>query len=252
MMGSPNSILVAYDVAGEIDVRDLLPEVAARTLIIHSAANGLIPVSHGRYLAEHLPAARYVEVDLDPALELTTGGVLVDVAEFLTGTRVAAHIERSLQVVLFVDIVGSTDRAAVLGDDAWRDLLFEFRGVVRAVLERYEAREVNTRGDDFFAVVTRPSIAVEIARAIRSEAASLDLDVRSGLHLGEIEQQGNDYAGLAVHIGARISALAGPGEILASQTVRDAVVGSGIAWTSRGEHQFKGVPDEWRVYAVAN
>lgn len=252
MIGTPNSIGVAIDVAEDLDVRDLLPLVSARTLIIHSSASGFVPVSHGRYLAEHIPDARYVEVDFDPALELSTGGILGDVAEFLTGTRVAAHIERSLQVVLFTDIAGSTERAVAVGDDAWRDLLSGFRSTVRAVLDRYAVREVNTRGDDFFVVVPSPSIAVEVARAIRMDAKSLDLEVRTGLHLGEVERHGDDYAGLAVHIGARISALAEPGEILVSQTVRDALVGSGVELTSRGAHHLKGVPDEWRTYAVTN
>jgi pimeloyl-ACP methyl ester carboxylesterase/class 3 adenylate cyclase len=252
MIATPNAILTAFDVVGALDVRDLLPEVSTRALVIHAAESGLIPVSHGRYLAEHIPAARYVEVNSDPALELTTTGILGDLAEFLTGSRAAAHIERSLQVVLFTDIAESTERATAIGDHAWRDLLSQFRSDVRAVLDRYDAREVNTRGDDFFAVVSSPSVAIEIARAVRTEAATLDLEVRSGLHLGEVEQQGDDFAGLAVHIGARVAALAAPGEILVSQTVRDALVGSGIEWTSRGAHHLKGVPDEWRTYAVTN
>jgi len=161
-------------------------------------------------------------------------------------------VERTLQVILFTDIADSTDRAVALQDRAWADLLTEFRGLVRNVLNHFGAREVNTRGDDFFAVIASPSIAVEIAREIRTEAASLGLEVRSGLHLGEVEQQGDDYAGLAVHVGARVGALADPGEILVSQTVRDALLGSGVEWTSRGAHHLKGVPDEWRTYAVAN
>jgi pimeloyl-ACP methyl ester carboxylesterase/class 3 adenylate cyclase len=252
LIATPNSMMVAFDVGTEMDVRDLLPQVSMRTLVIHSAANVFVPVSQGRYIGQHIPDARYVEVDFDPALDFTTGGILGDLAEFLTGSRVAAHIERSLQVVLFSDIAGSTERAVAVGDDAWRHLLIEFRSIVRAILDRYQAREVNTRGDDFFVVVTSPSIAVEIARAIRTDAAGLELQVRSGLHLGEIEHQGDDFAGVAVHIGARISALAEAGEILVSQTVRDALVGSGIEWTPRGVHHLKGVPDEWRTYAVVN
>lgn len=252
MMATPNSALVAFDVAADLDVRSLLSQVSVRTLVIHSTANGLTPVSHGRYLAEHIKGARYIEVEVDPAFEFAGGGILGDIAEFLTGSRAAAHIERSLQVVLFADIVGSTNRAATIGDVAWHDLLLEFRSMVRSVLDRYEGREVNTRGDDFFVVVRSPSVAVEIARAIRANALRLDLEMRSGLHLGEIEQQGNDFAGLAVHIGARIAALAQPAEILVSQTVRDALVGSELKWTSRGTHELKGVPDEWRTYAVAN
>jgi pimeloyl-ACP methyl ester carboxylesterase len=252
MMATPNSILALFDAVANLDVRDLLPTVSARTLVIQPATDGLFPVTHGRYLAEHIPGARWTEVNADHSISYMTAGVLGDLAEFLTGSRAAAHTERSLQVVLFTDIAGSTERAATIGDDAWRNLLSEFRIVVRTVLNRYEAREVNTRGDDFFVLAANPSIAVEIARAIRAEAATLELDVRTGLHLGEIERQGDDYSGLTVHIGARVAALATPGEILVSQTVRDTLVGSGIEWIDRGVQRLKGVPDEWRTYAVAN
>jgi pimeloyl-ACP methyl ester carboxylesterase len=250
-VATPSSIVAAFDVAAAIDVRDLLPRVAAPTLVLHSATNGLLPVTHGRYLAEHIPGAQYVEVADDMALEWKAGS-FADLAEFLTGSRAAAHVERSLQVLLFTDIVDSTNRAAAMGDNAWRDLLSDFRGAVRIVLERYDAREVSTRGDDFFAVVGSPSVAVEVARSIRQGAAALGLDVRSGLHLGEVEQQAGDFAGLAVHIGARIQALAEPREILVSRTVRDALIGSNITWASRGHHHLKGVPGEWQLFAVQN
>lgn len=250
MMATPNGILALVDAVANLDVRELLPRVSKRALVIQPGSGGLIPLSHGRYLAEHIPGARGIEVQFDHSVAFTNTGVLGDVAEFLTGSRAPAHIERALQVVVFTDIAGSTERAAAIGDEAWRDLLSEFRTVVRAVLDRYTAREVNTRGDDFFIVIASPSVAIELARAVRAEAAKLDLDVRTGLHLGEVEQQGDDFAGLTVHIGARVAALAAPGEVLASQTVRDALVGSGIEWIDRGVHQLKGVPDEWRTYAV--
>lgn len=252
MMATPNSILALFDAVADLDVRDLLPHVSTRTLVIQPARDGLFPVSHGRYLAEHIPGARRTEVDSDHSVSYVTAGVLGELAEFLTGSRAAAHTERSLQVVLFTDIAGSTERAAAIGDLAWRDLLSAFRTMVRAVLGRYEAQEVNTRGDDFFAVVASPSIAIEIARIVRTEAAKLGLDVRTGMHVGELERQGDDYAGLTVHIGARIAALASPGEILVSQTVRDALVGSGVEWVDRDVQRLKGVPDEWRTYAVAD
>ena len=180
------------------------------------------------------------------------GDILGDVAEFLTGSRVAAHIERSLQVVLFTDIAGSTERAGCgrrrrLAQSALRVPQHRARRPrpLRSTRGQHPRRRLLRCG--------RESFDRDRNRAgVRTEAASLDLDVRSGLHLGEIEQQGDDFAGLAVHIGARISALAEPGEILVSQTVRDALVGSGIEWTSRGVHHLKGVPDEWRTYAVAN
>lgn len=252
LMATPNSILAFFDATVDLDVRDLLQQVTTRTLVVQPARDGLIPASHGLHLAQHIPGARLIEVDADHSLSYVTPEVLGELAEFLTGTRAAALTERSLQVVLFTDVVGSTERAAALGDGAWRQLLAEFRMVVRAVLDRYEAREVNTRGDDFFVVAASPSVAINTARAIRSEAAELGLDVRTGLHLGEVERQGDDYTGLAVHIGSRIAGLAAPGEILVSQTVRDALVGSGVEWTARGTHLLKGVPDEWRTHAVAN
>jgi class 3 adenylate cyclase len=247
---TPSSIAAAYDMSVELDVRDLLAKVAVPTLIVHSTTNEVLPVAHGRYLAERIRGARYLEVETDAALEWTDGDLFDEVAEFVTGSRVAARTERSLAVVLFTDIAGSTATAAAIGDRAWRDLLERFRDLVRSVLERFGAREVNTRGDDFFAIVAVPSVAVDVSRSIRTEAASLGIDVRTGLHLGEVEAQGDDYAGLAVHIGARIEALAQPGEILMSRTVRDALLGSGDAWTSRGEHHLKGVPGEWELFAI--
>lgn len=152
LMATPNSILAFFDATVELDVRDLLEQVAVRTLVVQPIRDGLFPASHGRYLAQHIPGARLIEVDADHSLSHLTPEVLGELAEFLTGTRAAAHTERSLQVVLFTDVVSSTERAAALGDGAWRQLLSEFRMVVRTVLDRYEAREVNTRGDDFFVV----------------------------------------------------------------------------------------------------
>jgi class 3 adenylate cyclase len=249
---TPKTFVAIYDAVIELDVRDLLSAVVVPTLVVHSASNTMIPVSHGRYLAEHIAGARYLEVDEDVVAEWENERYAGEVAEFLTGSRTYAHVERSLLVVLFIDIAESTDRAAALGDAAWRDLLEDFRRAVRTVLDRYEAREVNTRGDDFFIVVSRPSIAVAIAREIRSGAGHLGLQVRGGMHLGEVEHQADDYTGLTVHIGARIAALAGTGEILISKTVRDALVGSAVASTSRGTYHLKGVPDEWTVFAVAD
>ena len=211
-----------------------------------------MPVVHGRYLAEHIPGARYAEVEADEVFEWTTGGVTDEVAEFVTGTRAAAHAHRSLQVVLFVDIANSTNRAATMGDDAWRDLLSDFRSLVRRELDRFEGREVNTRGDDFFAVIGSPSVAVETARAIRSGAAALGLRVRCGLHLGELEHHGDDFTGVAVHIGARIAAIAQPDDILVSQTMRDALVGSDVPLVNRGTQDLRAVPGHWQVFAVAD
>lgn len=247
---TPGSILAMYDIVVAFDVRDLLSTVAVPTLVLHSASNVLLPVAHGRYLAERIPDARYVEVDQDPIREWDSAGLGSEVSEFLTGSRAHAHVERSLLVVLFTDIADSTDQVAAVGDTAWRETLDTFRRLVRMILDRYGAREVNTRGDDFFAVASNPSLAVAIARDIRSEATGIDMQVRTGIHLGEVEHQGDDFTGLTVHVGARIAALAKPGEILISKTVRDSLAGSAIDSTSRGTHTLRGVPDEWTVYAV--
>jgi class 3 adenylate cyclase/pimeloyl-ACP methyl ester carboxylesterase len=247
---TPSSFVAVLDAQMEFDVRDLLTRVSVPTLVAHSATNQLIRVEHGRYLGAHIPNARYAETTHDSFMAWADGGIGGDISEFVTGSRARAHVDRSLEVVLFADIVGSTDRAAAVGDGAWRDQLTAFRSMVRGVLDRYGAREVNTRGDDFFAVIASPSVAIEIASLIRSEAAGLRLEVRSGLHLGEVESQGDDVTGLTVHIGARVQALAEPSEILVSKTVCDALIGSSIQWASRGEHHLKGIPGEWHLFAV--
>ena len=247
---TPGSILTMFDIVTSLDVRDLLSAVAVPTLVLHSATNILIPVAQGRYLAERIPDARYLEVDQDTTREWDSAGFGGEVSEFLTGSRAHAHVERSLLVVLFTDIAESTDHAAAVGDTAWRGTLDRFRRLVRLILDRYSAREVNTRGDDFFAVASSPSLAIAIARDIRSEAPSIGVQVRTGIHLGEVEHQGEDFTGLTVHIGARIAALAKPGEILITKTVRDSLAGSDIRSTSCGIHRLRGVPDEWTVFAV--
>jgi class 3 adenylate cyclase len=247
---TPTSILAMYDIVVSLDVRDLLPDVAIPTLVLHSATNILIPPAQGRYLAEHISAARYFEVDQDAAIEWDSAGLGGEVSEFLTGSRAHAHVERSLLVVLFTDIARSTDLVATVGDTVWRETLDSFRRVVRLIIDRYGARAVNTRGDDFFAVASSPSIAIAIARDIRNETASLGLQVRTGIHLGEVEHQEDDYTGLTVHIGARIAELAAPGEILMSQTVHDSLAGSAVDSTGDGTHALKGVPDEWTIFAV--
>jgi class 3 adenylate cyclase len=247
---TPTSILAIYDMVACFDVRDQLAAVAVPTMVVHSATNVVLPVAHGRYLAEHIRAARYFEVGEDFAINWDDAAFAGEVAEFLTGSRAYAQVDRSLRVVLFTDIAGSTDRIAAVGDSIWRETLDRFRRLAREVIDRYGAQEVNTRGDDFFTVTSSPSIAIAIARDIRSEATSIGLQVRSGIHLGEVEHLGDDYTGLTVHIGARIGALATAGEILISQTVRDSLAGSIVDSTNHGRHTLKGVPDEWTLFAV--
>ncbi len=236
----------------ETDVRNFLPLIRVPTLIIHRADNPFFSVGHGRYLAEHIPGAKRVELSGADLLYWVgdTGPMLDEIEEFLTGVRGGSGAERILATVLFTDIVGSTDRAAQLGDGRWRDLLDRHDQSVRIQIERFRGREVKTVGDGFVATFDSPSRAIECALAIRDSLKAFDIDVRGGIHTGEVEVRGDDVAGVAVHIGARVSALAGPGEILVSSTVKDSVVGSSVEFEQRGEHELKGVPGTWRLFAV--
>lgn len=233
------------------DVRHLLPEVRRPTLVVQRIDNPDGNPGSGHYLAEHIAGAKCVDL---PGADLfywigDTAAMLDEIEEFLTGVR-GGPGERVLATVLFTDIVGSTDRAAQLGDGRWRDLLDRHDQSVRTQLDRYRGREVKTVGDGFVATFDSPARAIECALAIRETLAAFDIGMRAGIHTGEIEVRGDDVAGLAVHIGARVSALAAPGEVLVSSTVKDIVVGSSIEFAERGEHDLKGVPGAWRLYAV--
>jgi class 3 adenylate cyclase len=241
----------------EIDVRSALGAVSAPTLVVHRAGDPMVPARLGRHLAEHIAGARIAMLPGDWHLDGTVGGeedALDAIEEFLTGDRRThtAPADRVLATVLFTDIVGSTEHAARLGDRRWRSMLDGFRQVVRRQLGEFRGREVNTRGDDFLATFDGPGRAVRCARAIASSAHPLGLEVRAGVHTGEIELQGDDVAGLAVHIGARVCSLATADEVLVTSTVRDLVIGSGIEFDDRGRHALKGVPGEWQVLAVAS
>lgn len=236
----------------EIDVRNVLPAIRVPTLILHRTAERVIDVGHARYMAQHIPDAKLVELageDHQPWLG-DRDAVLNEVEEFLTGKHQVLEPERVLATVLFTDIVGSTERAAALGDRPWRELLEAFYAKVREVLKQYRGREINTSGDGFLAAFDGPARAIRCAGAIRDTLRALTLEVRCGLHTGECEIVGNDLAGIAVHTGARVAGLAGPGEVLVSQTVRDLVAGSGLCFEDRGVHPLKGVPNEWRLYRV--
>ena len=240
----------------EIDVRGALPAISVPTLFVHRTGDPVLPVRLGRYAAERIAGARFVELPGDFHVSREPGvddDVFDLIEEFLTGQRAtrAVEIDRVLATVLFTDIVGSTERAAELGDARWKDLLGDFRSRVRRELERYRGREINTRGDDFLAMFDGPGRAVRCAQAIAAAARPLGLEVRCGLHTGEVELQGDDITGIAVHIGARVAALAGPGEVLATSTVRDLTVGSGIDFDERGRQELRGVPGEWTILAVA-
>jgi class 3 adenylate cyclase len=234
----------------EGDVRKVLPAIRVPTLVIGHARSARVPVAHSRYLAEHIADARYVELPGDENLPWAGDqtALLSEVQEFLTGVRPREVPDRVLATVLFTDIVESTRRAAEVGDQRWRSLLAAHDRAVRAEIDRYRGREIQTTGDGFLAIFDGPARAIRCAAAIREAIQPFGLEVRFGLHTGEVELAGANVYGIAVHIGARIAALAGAGEILVSATVKDLVIGSGIPFEDRGVHELKGVPDEWRVY----
>jgi class 3 adenylate cyclase len=236
-----------------IDVRDIVPTIKVPTLILHAHGDRVVNVRHGRWLAEHLPGAKYVELPgSDHGFWYTNPDpVLDEMEEFLTGVRPVAEPDRVLATVMFTDIVGSTERAAELGDHKWRELLEAQQRCVRAELERHRGREVKSTGDGFLATFDGPARGIRCGRAIVDSVRSVGLDVRVGLHSGEVEMMGQDVGGIAVHIASRVGSLAGAGEVLVSETVKGLVAGSGIGFDERGEHRLKGVPDTWRLYAVA-
>jgi len=248
---TPSSAEAFLRMAFNIDVRDIVPSVRVPTLVLHSEGDRMCSVENGRYLAREIPDARYVELPgADHVPWFEPDRVIGEIREFLTGRRVALTPDRVLATVLFTDIVGSTDRAAELGDGRWRVLLDAHNTVIRSELNRFRGVEVDTAGDGFLATFDGPARAIHCAHEIERVVRQLGLEVRAGVHTGEVERVGNDVAGIAVHIGARIAGLAGPGEVLVSGTVRDLVAGSGLAFVDRGMHQLKGVPGEWRVYSA--
>ena len=254
---SPGSILALLRAGRDIDVRHVLPAIQAPTLILHRVGDKTVPVEAGRYLAQHIRGARYVELPGDDhllqAFDPPTLDRLIDeIEEFVTGARGGPEPDRVLVTVMFVDVVGSTERAVAVGDRRWRELLEAYLDAARRQLERFRGREVDVAGDGLFAVFDGPARAVRCACAIRDAVHSLGLEVRSGLHTGECEVAGAKVSGIAVHTGARIAAAARPQEVLASGTVRDLVAGSGIRFDDRGSHALKGVPGDWRLFAVAS
>ena len=254
LSASPGAIRALWNSLYETDVRDVLPLISVPTLIMHRTGDNLIQVENSRYMAERIPGAKLVEFPGDDHLWWfgDQDAIVDEIEEFLTGARHAPEPDRVLATVLFTDIVGSTERAAELGDSAWRELLERHDAVVRRELDVHRGREVKTTGDGFLATFDGPGARDPLC-AGRSPTACrpLGIEVRAGLHTGECEVLGDDVGGIAVHIGARVSAMAGPGEVLVSQTVKDLVAGSGIEFDDRGEHELKGVPGEWRLFAVS-
>lgn len=249
---SPRLAVEGMRVVFETDVRHVLSGITTPTLVVHRAGDRHVRVGHGRDLGARIRDARYVELPGDDHLPWVgdADAVLDLIAEFVTGAPTPADTRRVLATVVFTDIVGSTERAVEMGDQRWHRLLDDHDAMVRRQLDRFQGREVNTTGDGFVAAFDGPTRAIHCATAIRDGARSLGLEVRAGVHTGECEQRGDDLGGVAVHIGARIGALATGGEVLVSGTVKDLVAGSGIVFEDRGTHTLRGVPDEWRLYGV--
>jgi class 3 adenylate cyclase len=251
---SPGTVALVMPLVSELDVRAVLPTVRVPTLVVQHADDPWIPPEWGRYVADHISGAKYVELpgrNFHHFVEPWRPS-FQEIAEFLTGHRAEVADDRLLATVLFTDIVDSTRRAAEIGDRDWHALLDAHDAVVRAQLARFRGREVNTSGDGFLAMFDGPQRAIRCAMSIRDAVQALGIQVRAGLHTGECEIRGDDIGGIAVHIGARVSALAGPNDVLVSSTLRDLVIGSGLEFADRGAHELKGVPGEWRLFAVAS
>jgi pimeloyl-ACP methyl ester carboxylesterase/class 3 adenylate cyclase len=249
---SPAALGALWAMWTTTDVRDILPSIRVPTLVLHRTGDPLFQVGHGRYLAEHIPGARFVEFPGDDhmwggeAVEMIAG----EIEEFITGKRTAVAADRVLATVMFTDIVDSTATASEIGDLAWRQLLDRHDTTVRRQIERYRGITVKHTGDGVAATFDGPARAITCACAIRDALRGLGLEVRAGLHTGEIERRGDDVSGVGVHIAARVADKAAAGEVLVSSTVKDLVVGSGIVFEDRGLHTLKGVPGEWGLLSV--
>ena len=249
---SPGAAVALLRMNTQLDIRHILPTIRVPTLVIHRKGDCDANVEEGRWIAKQIPNARFVELSGEDHLPWVghQDAVIDEVQEFLTGARAIPEPNRVLATVLFTDIVGSTERAAVMGDRAWQELLDSHHALVRKELAQFRGREIKTVGDAFIATFDGPARAMRCACAIRDSVGSIGVEIRAGLHTGEIEITDHDIGGIAVHIAARIMSVAKPGEILVSSTVKDLSVGSGIAFIDRGAQVLKGVPDEWRLFTV--
>ena len=249
---SPRAVLLLSEMSRAVDVRPLLPDVTVPTLVMHRAGDRVVEVGNGRYLAERIPGARWVELPGDDFV-LWAGdldAIADEMEEFLTGRRIGSEASRIVATVMFTDVVGSTARAGELGDRAWADLLRAHDSRLRDQLRRFGGREVDTAGDGFFATFASPTAAIRCARAVLNAVRDIGLELRIGIHTGECEVAGDKLQGVTVHIGARVAAQAQGGEVLVSQTVKDIVAGSTFVFEDAGEHELKGVPDRWHLYRV--
>jgi class 3 adenylate cyclase len=252
---SPAVVGAVFRALFATDVRAILPTISAPTLVMHTVENRLIPIEHGRYLAQHIPNARMVELPgADNAVFMgsAVGPVVVDeIEEFLTGSRAVSDHARMLTTLVFTDVVGSTEQLAAIGDKAWRTVLDRHDEAVRRQLARFSGHQERLTGDGMLATFDGPARAIRCGTAIRDAARQIGLDVRVGIHTGEVERRGTELAGIAVHLACRVCETAQPGEVLVSRTVVDLVAGSSTAFDDRGEHELKGIPAPWRLFAVA-
>ncbi len=255
LSASPSSLYAMDSLMREMDIRQLLPAISVPTLILHRKEDKIEDVGSGRYLAEQIAGAKYVELPGGDHFPWAGGqdAVIGHVKDFIEKVRQEHEesFDRVLATIMFTDMVDSTAQAATMGDRRWRELLQQHDHLIRAQLARYRGREIDTAGDGFFALFDGPARGVRCASAICTSMRGLGVEVRAGLHTGEVQANGGSVAGIAVAIGARVGALAGDGEVLVSSTVKDLVVGSGLEFQDRGMHTLKGVPDEWRLFAVA-
>jgi pimeloyl-ACP methyl ester carboxylesterase/class 3 adenylate cyclase len=252
LVASPSAYEELARIFTDVDVRGVLPSIHVPTLVVHRREDAIVPERQARYVADHIPGARYVSlpgVDHVPFVG-DQAAILDEVQEFVTGARPAPEVDRILATVLFTDIVGSTERQAALGDVGWKDLVERHHAIVRGALDRFRGLEQDTAGDGFFVRFDGPARAIRCAREIVDAVRALGIEVRAGVHSGECEIVDDKCSGLSVSIGARVMSLAGPSEVLVSQTVKDLVAGSGLRFEDAGEHVLKGVPDRWRLHRV--
>jgi pimeloyl-ACP methyl ester carboxylesterase len=249
---SPGMFMKLNRMLLDVDVRYILSAIRVPTLVLHRRHDRVVNIAHGRYVAQRIPQARFVELPgIDHVVEAGDTEIVLDhVEEFLTGVHRVGEHNRVLATVMFTDLVGSTERAATVGDKQWLDLLGAHQLAVRNELDRFRGHEVKTTGDGFLATFDGPARAIRCGRAIIEALRPLGLEVRVGLHTGEVEPMGEDIGGIAVHIASRIGGLAGSGEVLVSDTVKGIVAGSGIAFRDRGEYELKGIPESWHLYEV--
>jgi class 3 adenylate cyclase/alpha-beta hydrolase superfamily lysophospholipase len=249
---SPRAVLLLGEMSRAVDVRSLLPRVAVPTLVMHRTGDRVVEVESGRYLAERIPGARWVELAGEDFI-LWAGDmdtIADEMEEFLTGRRIGSEATRIVATVMFTDVVGSTARAEALGDRAWSDLLRAHDSRLRAELHRFGGHEIDTAGDGFFASFASPTAAIRCAQAVHATVREIGVEVRIGLHIGECEVAGEKLRGVAVHIGSRVAGKAHAGEVVVSQTVKDIATGTGFVFEDVGEHELKGIPDRWHLYRV--